>query len=157
MKSTSPSADGEERAAGVVLFREEDGRRLFLLLRHEQGGHWGFAKGRIERGEGELEAAMREIREETGIVDVDLVAGVSIESRYPVRRGGRMLRKTVTYFAARVRGDAIQLSHEHTDGRWLVPTEALQILTHAESRRVLEAVEDALSRANAGRPQPSPA
>jgi len=157
MKSTSPSADGEERAAGAVLFREMDGRRLYLLLRHEQGGHWGFAKGRIEPGEGELEAAMREIREETGIVDVGLVADVSIESHYPVRRGGRPLRKTVTYFAARVRGDAIRLSHEHTDGRWLAPSEALQILTHAESRRVLEAVEDALSRASAGRPQPPPA
>jgi 8-oxo-dGTP pyrophosphatase MutT (NUDIX family) len=156
MKSTSPSADGEERAAGAVLFREEDGRRLYLLLRHEQGGHWGFAKGRIEQGEGELEAAMREICEETGIVDVDLVGGVSVESRYPVRRDGRALRKTVIYFAARVRGDAIRLSHEHTDGRWLVPAEALQILTHAESRRVLEAVEDALSRASAGA-QPSPA
>jgi len=156
MKSTSPSADGEERAAGAVLFREEDGRRLYLLLRHEQGGHWGFAKGRIEQGEGELEAAMREICEETGIVDVDLVGGVSVESRYPVRRDGRALRKTVIYFAARVRGDAIRLSHEHTDGRWLVPAEALQILTHAESRRVLETVEDALSRASAGA-QPSPA
>jgi bis(5'-nucleosidyl)-tetraphosphatase len=156
MKSTSPNADGEERAAGVVLFREEDGRRLFLLLRHEQGGHWGFAKGRIEQGEGELEAALREIHEETGIVDVDLVVGVSVESRYPVRRDGRALRKTVTYFAARVRGDSIQLSSEHTDGRWLMPAEALRILTHAESRRVLEVVEDALSRASAG-VEPSPA
>jgi len=156
MKSTSPSADGEERAAGAVLFCERDGRRLYLLLRHDQGGHWGFAKGRIEQGEGELEAAMREIREETGIVDVELVAGVSIESRYPIRREGRPLRKTVTYFAARVRGDAIRLSHEHTDGRWLVPAEALQILTHAESRRVLEAVEDALSHASAGA-EPAPA
>ncbi len=99
---------------------------------------------------------MREICEETGIVNVDLVGGVSVESRYPVRRDGRALRKTVTYFAARVRGDAIRLSREHTDGRWLVPAEALQILTHAESRRVLEAVEDALSRASAGA-QPSPA
>jgi 8-oxo-dGTP pyrophosphatase MutT (NUDIX family) len=157
MKSTSPSVDGEERAAGAVLFREEDGRRLYLLLRHEHGGHWGFAKGRIEQGEGELEAAMREIREETGIVAVDLVGGVSIESHYPIRRDGRPLRKTVMYFAARVCGDAIRLSHEHTDGRWLVPAEALRILTHAESRRVLEAVEDALSHASARAAEPAPA
>jgi 8-oxo-dGTP pyrophosphatase MutT (NUDIX family) len=145
MKSTSPSADGEERAAGAVLFREEGGRRVFLLLRHEQGGHWGFAKGRIEPGESEVEAAMREIREETGIAEIDLVPGLSVRSDYIVRRGGRPLRKTVTYFAARVRGDAILLSHEHTDARWVVPAEALRILTHAESRRVLETVEVTLT------------
>ncbi len=145
MKSTLPDADSEERAAGAVLFREEDGRRLFLLLRHEQGGHWGFAKGRIEPGEGELEAAMREIREETGIAEIDLVPGVSVRSDYSVRRGGRVRRKTVTYFAARVCGDAIRLSQEHTDARWVTPAEALRVLTHAESRRVLLSVDDALA------------
>ncbi len=150
MKSTSPSEDGEERAAGAVLFREEAGRRLYLLLRHEQGGHWGFAKGRIEKGEGVLEAAMREIREETGIGDIELVAGLSVTSRYPIRRGGRALLKTVTYYAARVRGDLIRLSNEHTDGRWVSPDAATQLLTHAESRRVLLTVEDELSRSVGG-------
>jgi 8-oxo-dGTP pyrophosphatase MutT (NUDIX family) len=142
---TSPSTDGEEQAAGAVLFREEEGRRVFLLLRHEHGGHWGFAKGRVEPGESDVEAARREIREETGITDIDLVAGVAVRSNYIVRRGGRALRKTVTYFAARVRDRAVQLSHEHTDARWVVPAEALRILTHAESRRVLEAVDAALT------------
>ncbi|MCX6100123.1 MAG: NUDIX domain-containing protein [Candidatus Bipolaricaulota bacterium] len=150
MKSTSPSEDGKERAAGAVLFREEAGRRLYLLLRHEQGGHWGFAKGRIEKGEGVLEAAMREIREETGISDIELVAGLSVTSRYPIRREGRPLLKTVTYYAARVRGDSIHLSNEHTDGRWVSPDAATQLLTHAESRRVLLTVEDALSRSAGG-------
>jgi 8-oxo-dGTP pyrophosphatase MutT (NUDIX family) len=150
MKSTSPSEDGEERAAGAVLFREEAGRRLYLLLRHEQGGHWGFPKGRIEQGEGVLEAAMREVVEETGIRDIELVDGVSVTSRYPIRREGRPLLKTVTYYAAKVRNDSIHLSHEHTDGRWVSPDAATRLLTHAESRRVLITVEDALSRSVGG-------
>ncbi len=145
MKSTSPSGDGEERAAGGVLFHDEDGRRLFLLLRHEQGGHWGFPKGRIEAGESELAAAMREIREETGISNIELVDGVAVTSRYPILRDGRSLLKTVTYFAARVRGEPVALSHEHTDARWATTAEASRILTHAESRRVLHAVESALA------------
>ena len=146
MKSTSPSEEGEERAAGAVLFREEDGRRLFLLLRHQQGGHWGFAKGRIEEGEGVLEAAAREVREETGIDDVRPVPDISLTSRYPIRRGGRSLTKIVTYFAVRVHSDSIRLSDEHTDGRWVSVEDAMRILTHTESRRILLSVEEVLSR-----------
>ncbi len=148
MKSTSPSDDGEERAAGAVLFREEGGRRLYLLLRHQQGGHWGFAKGRVEAGEGVYDAAMREIREETGIDRVELVGGVSVTSRYPIRREGRALRKTVTYFAARAGRETVELSHEHTDARWLPIEEAVRVLTHAESRRVLVSVVAALLKNN---------
>lgn len=146
MKSTSPSEDGEERAAGAVLFREEGGRRLYLLLRHQQGGHWGFAKGRIEAGESVLDAAMREIREETGIESVERIGGVSVVSRYPIQRGGRAVLKTVTYFAARVCGESVALSREHTDARWVTAAEALRVLTHAESRRVLLSVEEGLLR-----------
>jgi 8-oxo-dGTP pyrophosphatase MutT (NUDIX family) len=145
MKSTSPSEGGEERAAGGVLFREEGGRRLYLLLRHQQGGHWGFAKGRIELGESVFDAAMREIREETGIEPGEWVDGASVVSRYPMQRDGRVLLKTVTYFAARVRGESVALSREHTDARWVTVEEALRVLTHAESRRVLLSVEDGLS------------
>jgi len=144
MKSTSPSEDAEERAAGAVLFREEGGRRLYLLLRHKQGGHWGFAKGRIEPGEGTRDAALREIREETGIDGIDFVEGVSVESRYSVHRNGCGLLKTVTYYAARTGDGAIHLSHEHTDARWVNAVDAQSLLTHAESRRVLVSVDEAL-------------
>jgi len=53
--------------------------------------------------------------------------------------------KTVTYFAACVETDAICLSDEHTDGRWVSAAEALRVLTHAESRRILLSVEESLS------------
>jgi bis(5'-nucleosidyl)-tetraphosphatase len=149
MKSTSPSEEAEERAAGAVLFREEGGRRLYLLLRHQQGGHWGFAKGRMEKGESVLEAAMREIREETGIDDVQPMPGLSFVSRYPIRREGRSLMKTVTYFAVQAPRGAIRLSDEHTDGRWVSVEDALRILTHAESRRILLSVEERLPRGSA--------
>ena len=48
------------------------------------------------------------------------------------------------------RGDSIRLSNEHTDGRWVSPDAATQLLTHAESRRVLLTVEGALSRSVGG-------
>ncbi len=144
MKSTSPSEEGEERAAGGVLYREDAGRRLFLLLRHQQGGHWGIPKGRIEAGETELEAAAREVREETGIVDIEWMSAAPLTSRYPIVRDGRRLQKTVVYVPARALGAPVTLSGEHTDARWATATDALRVLTHAESRRVLRDVDAAL-------------
>jgi bis(5'-nucleosidyl)-tetraphosphatase len=137
-KSTSPSGDGEERAAGFVVFCDEEGRRVYLILLHRDGGHWGFPKGRIEAGENRVEAARREIREETGICDLASVPGFAARSRYRVVRGGRTLEKTVDYFLGRTGTRSVRLSHEHDEARWLDLERARATLTHAESRRVLD-------------------
>jgi len=65
----------KERSAGFVVFTErEDGKRLYLLL-HYPSGHWDFPKGHVEEGESEIRAALRELREETGLTDVEVVFG----------------------------------------------------------------------------------
>jgi len=115
-----------------------DGERWFLVLRHGRGGHWGFPKGRIEPGEGEQEAAFREVLEETGISDVETIPAFRLTSRYRFSRRGRLIDKTVAYFLGRTRTSKIQLSPEHTEGRWLAFRDLRGILTHEESRRVLD-------------------
>ena len=59
----------EETSAGIVLFRKEGSKILFLLL-HYPSGHWDFVKGKMEDGESTHETAIREAREETGITDI---------------------------------------------------------------------------------------
>ena len=54
----------DEKSCGIVLFREEEGTRQFLLL-HYPSGHWDLAKGHVEEGETEHETATRELLEET--------------------------------------------------------------------------------------------
>ena len=137
-KSTSHSPDGEERAAGFVVFREADDGRVYLVLLHRDGGHWAFPKGRLEPGETQAEAARREIREETGISDISSIQGFLARSRYRVIRGGRSLEKTVDYFLGRTDAVAVRLSNEHVQAEWLDLGRARARLTHAESRRVLE-------------------
>ncbi len=137
-KSTSHSPDGEERAAGFVVFREADDGRVYLILLHRNGSHWGFPKGRIEPGESPAEAALREIGEETGISDVASVPGFAVRSRYRVVRGGRSLEKTVDYFLGQTNVSSVRISSEHDQAEWLDLDRARAKLTHAESRRVLD-------------------
>ena len=56
-----------EKSCGGLIYREHDGETQLLLLKHRCGGHWSFPKGHMESGETEMETALREIREETGL------------------------------------------------------------------------------------------
>ena len=58
-----------EVSVGAVVYRVENGRRLYLLL-HYPSGHFDFAKGHVEAGETEEMTLRRETDEETGIRDL---------------------------------------------------------------------------------------
>ena len=75
-----------ERSAGIILFRKEGNKKLFLLL-HYPSGHWDFVKGRIEKGEDEMQAAIRETREETGIIDINFIEGFKEKIHYTYQIG----------------------------------------------------------------------
>ncbi len=148
MKSTFPSEgeEGEEQSAGFVLFRRREERRLYLVLRHRNGRHWAFPKGRIEPGEDELAAARREIAEETGIDGLKTIPGFQAISTYRFARGERAITKTVAYFLAETETEQVWLSDEHSDAAWLEADNARRRLTYAESRRVLDKAEAQLER-----------
>ena len=139
MKWTFPnnSEEGEERAAGFVLFRTIHQHRQYLLLRHRDGGHWAFPKGRLEREEGEIEAALRETLEETGIRHIRPIPDFRETSSYIVSRNGQAKAKTVAYFLAEAAKGDVSLSSEHTDYQWLELAEAVATVTYAESQRIL--------------------
>lgn len=131
---------GEQRelSAGFVITARLDGVRKFLVLRHRNGGHWAFPKGRVEDGEDELAAARRETREETGIGDIEPIPDFHIETSYDFWRDGHPVSKRVTYFLAEVATGTVCLSDEHQESRWLSVQEAAEFLTYEESRGVLE-------------------
>jgi bis(5'-nucleosidyl)-tetraphosphatase len=135
----------EERSAGFVLFREGAEGRRFLLLRHRDGGHWAFPKGRLEPGERPEEAARRELAEETGIVELEMEDGLLGESRYTFRRDGREVDKRVVYFLARARDANVSLSREHSEWAWLDWREAAERLTFDDARRILERAHERLA------------
>jgi len=56
-----------EKSCGVVVFYKNENKPLFLLVQSQLYLHWGFAKGHVEENESEIETALREVYEETGL------------------------------------------------------------------------------------------
>src|SRR5918996_2758881 len=108
----------EERSAGAVIFSVDSSTNVnFLLLQHS-AGHWDFAKGNIEYGENESQAALREIREETGIESVHFLEGFRVRIEYYYKRDGNLVHKEVVFFLARSDSQRVILSNEHTGYSW---------------------------------------
>ena len=143
MKSTSTDeTEPPERSAGFVLYNvDKQGKRCYLLLRHYEGGHWGVPKGRIEPGEKELDAALRETKEETGIKKIKPIPSFRAVSRYRFARNGVPVCKEVIYFLGRVDAGVVLLSEEHAEWRWLAYPDAWDTLTYVETRAVLCAAD----------------
>lgn len=144
-----------ERSAGVLVFRDVNGRREYLLL--DYGRHWDYPKGHLEAGETDEQAARRELREETGITDIELVEGFSREIVYHFRSSRKgLVRKEVIFFAGRLDENdegEVMLSEEHVGYSWEERDAALAKLTFENARSVLSAAAAHLE-ANAS-PDPS--
>ncbi len=72
------------KSCGFLVVRHLP-RPAFLLMRHSD--RWDLPKGHVDRGETELETALRELQEETGIAtaDIEVDPGFRFCDRYPVR------------------------------------------------------------------------
>jgi len=141
------SEEPDERSAGFVLYAIDGGERKYLLLRHRYGGHWGFPKGHIEAGESEMDAALRETYEETGIRDVLPVAGFRKVVRYRFHRGKRPVFKENVYFLARTTYSEPVVSSEHTQCHWLPYAPARERLSFEDMRLILDQAEEFLDQA----------
>lgn len=117
-----------ERAAGAVVFRRtERGVRLLVLRAYR---NWDFPKGRIEPGESELEAAKREVAEETGLAALEFPFGEEYCETLPYALG-----KVARYYLAETDEAAIELPvspelgrPEHHEWRWVSFEEAEELL-----------------------------
>lgn len=139
----------EEISAGVVLYCMRNSRRLYLVLQYA-AGHWDLAKGKREPGESDVQAALREVREETGISDVALREGFVRRIEYEFVDGdGATVRKTVTFFLGETRARDVTLSDEHLDYAWHEYGDAVRAVTYPAAAGVLGAADAWLDGAGA--------
>jgi bis(5'-nucleosidyl)-tetraphosphatase len=136
-----------EHSCGFILFREpEEGKRYYLLL-HYRAGHWDFPKGHVEEGEGEIQTAMRELEEETGIKHAEVREGFRHEYSYVFGSDGKHSKK-VTFYLAKTDESRLRFSHEHQGGRWVTFESAMKLLTFDNARAMLEKAENFLPKGN---------
>lgn len=133
-----------EKSCGAVVFRQESGVRLYLLL-HYAEGHWDLAKGHVEKGESEEQTARREIAEETGITQLEFLPSFHRIIAYAFKRKGKNVPKEVVFFLARTDESGVTLSSEHLDYAWLPIDGAEKKATYRNAKNLLKAAEEFLS------------
>ena len=138
-----------ERSAGFLIFHRRPGAAppndiRFLLL--DYGRHWDFAKGHVDKGETDLEAAVRELREETGITQFTQVPEFQQEITYFFRSGRHgLIRKTVVFFLAEVAQTQVILSEEHVGHEFVAFEAAVKRATFAAAKELLRAAHECLT------------
>ena len=130
----------EERSAGAVLFSETDSGKIFLLLNYPSG-HWDFVKGNIEKGESLQQTVIREIREETGITDVEFIEGFEDKIEYHYQRDGNLVHKEVVFFLTKTKTTNVKISYEHLGFVWLNFDDALKKATYKNAKDVMDKIK----------------
>jgi len=126
----------KEVSAGAVVFRREEGIKYLLLkYKHE---HFDFPRGGIEKGEKEEETIRREIKEETGIEDLELIPGFREKVSWFFKREGKTFYKEATFLLARTKTVEVKLSEEHLEYQWLNYEDAMKIITFKNGKAILE-------------------
>ena len=136
----------EETSAGGVVFRRTDAGPLVLVIR-DAYKNWGFPKGHLEQGEDAAAAAVREVAEETGLLDL-VPHGLIRDIDWLFRFRGKLIHKTCTFFL--FESSAGEAEPQHDEGitacRWLPLEEALKVVSYANARDVLRAAGVMLSQ-----------
>jgi 8-oxo-dGTP pyrophosphatase MutT (NUDIX family) len=129
-----------EKSCGFVAYTRVGEENHYLIIKGINNDV-GFPKGHVESGESEIESAVRELREETG-VEVEVIDGFRHEIEYKLPRTKDVYKLTV-YFLGECR-DVSTLARQESelkDARFIPYSEARESLTFDEARRMLDAAE----------------
>jgi bis(5'-nucleosidyl)-tetraphosphatase len=127
----------KDESFGIVPILAREKSYLFLVVQHH-AGHWGFPKGHANQGELPVEAARRELEEETGIRDYRLLDDTPLVENYTFIKGEKTVEKTVTYFLAQVSDRRISCQEaEIQNYSWASFDETLQLITFEQGKKIL--------------------
>ena len=119
--------EGDRLSCGAVIVRETEDGWVTLMLRAYH--NWDFSKGICEEGESPMDAAIREIGEETGITDLEFAWGDRYTDTGPYNRG-----KTARYYLVKTSQESVEMGiapelgrPEHHEYRWMNFDEAYDL------------------------------
>ena len=118
--------------SGGILYDDE--KRVYLIY-SEENKHWLFPKGHIEKGESEIEAAKREVREETGYQDFVVLPQANFKIAYSYLKDGFLQNKEIIFFVMKLQSKEKALA-DHK-GKWVSLEIARTLLNLPEQIEVL--------------------
>lgn len=131
-------------SAGGVVHRADGGALEIVLVHRRVPPLWALPKGTPDSGETLEETAGRETREETGL-EVEIEEPITSISYFFVH-GRTRYHKTVHFFLMRPTGGRLEdHDHEFDEVRWTRIADALELMTHATEREVVERAVELLA------------
>jgi len=130
-----------DQSFGVIpVFKNRDS--FLFLLTHHKGGHWAFPKGHKKEEENDRDTARRELFEETGVKECELLELTPLHERYIFKENGKVFEKTVKYFLGIVTNKDTstppEFRSEIEEIKWLPYTEAMNLITFSTTKKVLK-------------------
>ena len=124
-----------EKSCGAVVFTRIDGEIKYLIIRNLMG-IYGFPKGHVEKGESEVQTALREVREEVGLT-VDLIEGFRCEDEHLIPRRKNVMKHIVYFLGEYCNQDFTYQREELSDALLLDYENAMKLFQFESSKRIL--------------------
>ncbi|MDQ2713389.1 MAG: NUDIX domain-containing protein [Chloroflexota bacterium] len=129
-------------SAGGIILREIDGQLKIALAQHAgTPATWLLPKGHVEAGETLEQTALREIYEETGLSNVQLIAYLGTIPRESTKPNGGIIHKTIHFYLAyalRSLQETAPTDHSFANVSWFAPNQALDLLPYEEEKAFLK-------------------
>ena len=129
-------AEREFSSGGIVMKWERQKPKVLLIK--DSYGRWTWPKGNIDKGEKSKDAAMREIGEEVGLKNIELIEKIG-KTQYFYRLRGKLIFKIVYLYLFKLKGnERLKILHrEIQDGAWFSPEEALEKVEYKGAKELL--------------------
>lgn len=134
-----------EQCYGVIVVSKEEGVNRFLILQQgdTKDDDWSFAKGHREEGETPIQTAMRELKEETGITEINILDTPLIREEYEIFHHGENVLKVNEYFIGIIseHKEIILDGNELCGCKWATFDEAFNTFTYPGRREILKTAQ----------------
>jgi ADP-ribose pyrophosphatase YjhB (NUDIX family) len=121
-------------SAGGVVVRDDH-----VIVVNQKGDSWSLPKGHVEKGESNLEAAKREIYEESGVKDLHLLRKLGSYRRYRIGKGGvgedKRYMKVMTFFLFTTKQKRLRpVDPDNPEARWIEKDKVAEMLFHPKDK-----------------------
>lgn len=131
------------KSCGFIVYKAENNENFYLIIK-SHNGDVGFPKGHMEPGENELQTAIRELKEETGM-DVDTIHDFRYQIEYPLPRVPDAMKQTVYFLGKCTSDDIIIQEAEVASAEFVTYDKAIEKLTFEETKNMLKKANDIIN------------